>query len=168
MWNPVFELGNKFVVAKLTKIVEKGPAPLEDVTNEIKVAVAKEIKGKQLTDKLLQAKANSLETYSSKLNMPLQNAENVVFSAYTIPGVGIEPEDIATATTIKSNVMSKPIAGNNGVFVLQVISTDTVGTATVESEQIKLSRDIIYRVDYQAYDALKKAANINDERSKFF
>ncbi len=166
--SPVFELGNKFVVAKLSKIVEKGPDPLEDVTNEIKVAVAKEIKGKQLTDKLLQANANSLETYSSKLNLPLQNAENVVFSAYTIPGVGIEPEVIATATTIHPNVMTKPIAGNNGVFVLQVISTDTLGTATIESEQMKLSRDIIYRVDYQAYDALKKAANINDERSKFF
>ncbi len=164
----VFELGDKFVVAKLSKIVKKGPAPIEDVTNEIKVAVAKEIKGEQLTKKMLQANANSLEAYSSKLNLPLENAENVVFSAYTIPGVGIEPEVIATATTIKPNVMTKPIAGNNGVFVLQVISTDTVGTATIESEQMKLSRDVIYRINYQAYDALKKAANIDDERSKFF
>ncbi len=166
--SPVFELGDRFVVAKLTKIVEKGPAPLEDVKNEIKVAVVKEIKGQKLTEKLLQANAKSLEAYSSTLNLPLQNAENVVFSAYTIPGVGIEPEVIATATTIKPNVLSKPIAGNNGVFVLQVISTDTLGTATIESEQMKLSRDITYRVDYQAYDALKKAADINDERSKFF
>ncbi len=164
----VFELGNKFVVAELTKIVEKGPAPLEDVKNEIKVAVVKEIKGQKLIEKLLQANAKSLEAYSSTLNLPLQNAEKVVFSAYTIPGVGIEPEVIATATTVQPNVMTKPIAGNNGVFVLQVISTDTVGTATIKSEQMKMSRDISYRVDYQAYDAMKKAANIDDERSKFF
>ena len=166
--SPVFELGDKFVVAELTKVVEKGPAPLEDVENEIKVAVVKEIKGQKLIEKFTQANAKTLEEYSSKLNLPLQNAENVVFSAYTIPGAGIEPEVIATATTIQPNIMSQPIAGNNGVFVLQVISTDTVGTATIESEQMKLSRDVIYRVDYQAYDALKKAANINDERSKFF
>ncbi len=166
--SPVFELGDKFVVAQLSKVIEKGFAPLEEVTNEIKVAVVKEIKGQKLIEKLNQLKAKSLEEYSSKLNLPLQNAENVVFSAYTIPGAGIEPEVIATATTIQPNIMSQPIAGNNGVFVLQVISTDTVGTATIETEQMKLSRDIIYRVDYQAYDALKKAANINDERSKFF
>jgi len=166
--SPVFELDNKFVVAQLSKVVKKGPALLGDVTNEIKVAVVKEIKGQKLIKKLSQANAKSLEEYSSKLNLPLQNAENVVFSAYTIPGAGIEPEVIATATTIQPNIMSQPIAGNNGVFVLQVISTDSVGTATIETEQMKLSRDIIYRVDYQAYDALKKAANISDERSKFF
>jgi peptidyl-prolyl cis-trans isomerase D len=166
--SPVFELGNKFVVAKLTKIVEKGPAPLEDVTNEIKVAVTKEIKGQKLSDKLLQVNAKSLEDYSNKLNLPLQNAEKVVFSAYTIPGVGIEPEVIATATTVKPNVMTKPVAGNNGVFILKVINTDTVGTITIESEQMKMKQDIGYRIDYQVYNALMKAANINDERSKFF
>lgn len=166
--SPVFEFGNKFVVAKLSRVTEEGPAPLEDVKDEIKIVVIKKIKGEKLTEKLLQAKVKSLEEYSSKLNLPLEYAENVVFSAYTIPGVGIEPEVIATATTVKPNIVTKPIAGNNGVFVLQVISTDTIGTATIESEQMRMLRDITYRVDYQAYDALKKAANIKDERAKFF
>ncbi len=164
----VFELGDKFVVAKLNKIIEKGPAPLEDVKNEITVAVTKEIKGQQLTEKMQQAGAKSLEEYSTKMNLPLESAEKVAFSAYTVPGAGIEPEVIATATTIPMNQMTQPIAGNNGVFVLQVNSTDTLGTATPQTEETRMTRDVIYRVDYQAYDAMKKAADIQDERSKFF
>lgn len=164
----VFELEDKFVVAKLNKIINEGPAPLEDVKNEISVAVTKTIKGQQITDKLLKVNANSLEEYSTKLNLPLQSAEKVAFSAYTIPGAGIEPEVIATATTVPISRITKPIAGNNGVFILQVNSTDTLGTATPQTEATRITRDIIYRVDYQSYDAMKKEADINDERSKFF
>lgn len=164
----VFDLGYKFVVAKLAAIHPKGPAPLKEVEEEIKINVLKEIKGEMIADEMLKQNASSLEDYSKKMNLDLQNASDVSFSAITIPGLGMEFKVIAVSTTIPENKLSVPIMGNQGVFVLKVNKGEEKGVTTLENVKQKWTRDFVYRVDYKAYDAMKKAADIKDERYKFY
>jgi len=163
----VFDLTNKFVVAKLSAIHPKGYAPLDEVKEEIKVNVVKEIKGDLLAEKLKKQNARDLTQLAQKLNTQLQNAEDISFSAFTIPDLGMEFKVIAAATTYKPNQLSAPIIGNQGVFMLTVNKGEEKGISTLESIKSKYQNEFVYRVDYQVYKAMKKAANIVDERYKF-
>ncbi len=163
----VFDMTDKFVVAKLAAIHPKGPAPLEEVKKEIEVNVIKEIKGDILADKFIKQGTDDINKLAQSMNLQLQNAEDIAFSSFTVPGLGMEFKVIAAATTLPLNKTSVPVIGNQGVFVIKVNKGEEKGVSTLESVKTKWTRDFVYRVDYQAYEAMKKAANIVDERYKF-
>ena len=163
----VFDLTNKFVVAKLAAVHPKGYAPLDEVKDEIKINVIKEIKGDIIADKFIKQNPKDLNDLSQKLNLQMQNADDISFTSFTIPNLGMEFKVIAAATTYPTNKLSAPIIGNQGVFMLKVNKGEEKGITTLENVKMKYTRDFVYRVDYQAYKAMKKAANIVDERYKF-
>lgn len=163
----VFDLTNKFVVAKLAAIHPKGYAPLDEVKDEIKINVIKELKGDIIADKFIKQNPKDLNDLSQKLNLQMQNADDISFSSFTIPNLGMEFKVIAASTTYPVNKLSEPIIGNQGVFMLKVNKGEEKGITTLENVRMKYTRDFVYRVEYQAYKAMKKAANIVDERYKF-
>lgn len=166
----VFDLDNKFVVAVLKEVREKGPAALAQVKNEIEMQVKKDKKAAQLKEKLnTELKNNaSLEAVAQKLNLKVDTIQSLNFSAYSVPKVGFEPEIIGVATCFEKNKVSKPIKGNTGVYVIDIFNS-TVGTETNEAtEKERMTSMGQSRVDYQVYEALKEYAKIKDQRSKFF
>jgi peptidyl-prolyl cis-trans isomerase D len=61
-----------------------------------------------------------------------------------------------------------PVKGNNGVYMISVNSV-----TTDENQDLKLLRDRLMatfqmRGGYEAYEALRKGANIVDKRYKFY
>ncbi len=164
-----FELDTKFVVAKLATIHPKGIAPIDDVKKDIEVVLKRRNKGKKLAEKLNKLDKSSLSKLALQLKKDVNEANSIAFTSFVLPSAGVEPQVIAAATTLKPQTISEPIIGNNAVFVIQVTKNYTDNAETIVSEQQKLEQDISYRVNYQqAYDAMKKAANIKDERIKFF
>jgi len=164
----VFEFGDMYVVAALTQIREEGIAPLEQVTDDVKIKAIKEKKASILAEKAKSAmKSNNINDVARALNTTVARAENVSFSSYTLPSAGIEPNVIGTATSSTEGKLTGPVQGNNGIYVLAVVSS-TKENGDVTSEQFRLNNMYQSRAYYEAYEALKTNANIVDKRYNFY
>lgn len=167
----VYEFGNRYVVAVLTAIREKGTAPFEQVKEEIRFFVAKEKKAEYLKTELAKLMPTDLNTAATKLNTTIGEARNVSFSSNQIEGLGFEPVLIAEAVSTEKNKVSGPVKGNNGVYLYEV----TVITSAINLDKVdlkpeinKLQSDLQQRAVFQIVNALKESSEITDERSKFY
>jgi peptidyl-prolyl cis-trans isomerase D len=166
----VFEISDKYVVAYCTKVQEDGIAPLKDVENDIRFAILKDRKADLITAEFIKnnAAGKTIDDIARSLGLTVQEATQINFRSYTVPGAGTEPALIAAASTAKQGVISGPVKGSNGVYMLVV--NNLTGT---QGEDAKLLHDRLkttyqMRGTYEAYDALRKAANITDKRYKFY
>ncbi len=165
----VFELGENFVIATLTEIHEDGFAPLAQIRDEIKLKVIREKKGEILTKKFQDALKSSqnIQAIAQNIGSKVDQATGVSYSSYTIPNAGMEPSVIAAATTSPEGKIVGPIVGNSGVFVLTV-SAINKEEGDLASEKNRMLSSYASRAYYEAYEALKKNAEIKDKRAKFY
>jgi peptidyl-prolyl cis-trans isomerase D len=166
----VFEVGEKYVVAYCTKVQEDGIAPEKDVENDIRFAILKDKKADLLSAEFNKnnAAGKTIDDIARSMGLTVQEATQINFRSYTVPGAGTEPALIAAASSAKQGVVSGPVKGSNGVYMLALNNL----TAT-QGEDLKLLHDRLkttyqMRGTYEAYDALRKAANIVDKRYKFY
>ncbi len=166
----IFEFGNKFVIAALVNAIDEGTAPFEEVKLRVDLAVRKDKKADLLVAKAKEALASSgdLEAVAQKLNSSVKDAAAVSFTTYSVPELGLEPAVIGTVAALAENKISAPVKGNAGVFLLKVISTNEGADSDVAGEQIRLTQNLGYRVNFQVFEAYRKASEIEDKRSKFY
>lgn len=166
----VFEIGDKYVVAFCSKATEEGPASIADVTNDIRYSIIKDKKAEILAADLKNAveKGKTLEGVSTASGLDIQEASQVNFRSYSVPGAGIEPALIAAATVAEQSKIAGPVKGNNGVFLLTVNNSVTANNEDVKLLKERLSATFQMRGTYEAYDALRKSSNIVDKRYKFY
>jgi peptidyl-prolyl cis-trans isomerase D len=166
----VFEVGGKYVIAYCTKIQQEGIAPLKDVANDIRFALLKDKKADIISAEF--AKNNqpgkSLDEIGRTMGLSVQEASQVNFRSYAIPGAGTEPALIAAASSAIQGIISGPVKGNNGVFMLTVNNITSTDKQDLKLLQNRLLATFQMRGNYEAYDALRKGANIIDKRYKFY
>ncbi len=164
-----FEFHDKFVVAHLTEIREKGYASFEQVKEQVTNSVKKDKKAEKFIQEFKEhLKYGNIKEISAKMNLPIMDASNVSFTSFSLPGIGIEPKVIAATAALPLNKISPPIKGNNGVFLINVSERNVQSNIDFKQAQFQLMYDIQARVDYQAFEALKKIANIVDNRIMFY
>lgn len=166
-----FEFGNKFVVAHLVGVKEKGIAPLDQVKDVAKEGAIRDKKAEKFIADLTAAKSgvSSIDDLAKKVNETAVDAKDVTFAMYAIPGAGSEGSLLGTAVSIKQNTLSAPIKGKSGVFVIVVNNVKQVPAPKDYNDQKKrASGNTAMRVDYEVFDALKEEANIVDNRGKFY
>ncbi len=168
--SPVFEFKDRFIVAQLAEVKEKGIAPLEDVKEEVTAKAIRDKKAETFI-KEFETKAGaskSIDDIASKMGLTAEKADNLTFSAYNVAAIGREDALIGTATSMKTGTTSKATKGDNGVFVVSVSSvTEAVLPKDFKGKQQEIERMNSGRVDYEMFDALKEKANIEDHRGKF-
>jgi peptidyl-prolyl cis-trans isomerase D len=169
----VFKFGNKYVIAAIDKVREEGYAPIQDVQAEIEIEVKKEKKAQYIIDNMKSKLVgiNSLEELANELDTRVQTATNIRFTSNSLAGAGIEPNVISVALSMDMNVISDPITGNNGVYIITL--TNINDPAEPDNEEIRreeqfIERNYNTRVYYSAYEILKEMAKIQDHRTKFF
>jgi peptidyl-prolyl cis-trans isomerase D len=168
--SPVFEFKDKFIVAQLVGIREKGLVPLDEVRADVTTKAIRDKKAEsfisQFTSKAGSSK--SVDDIATKMGLTTERTENLTFSAFNVAAIGREDALIGTALTMKAGSTSKPIKGDNGVFVVHVESVkDAVLPSDLKGKQLEIERMNGGRVDYEMFDALKEKANIEDHRGKF-
>jgi peptidyl-prolyl cis-trans isomerase D len=166
----VFEVGDKYVVAYCTKKVEDGIAPEKDVENDIRFALIKDKKAEIISAEFKKntTDGKSIDDIARSMGLTVQEATQINFRSYTIPGAGTEPTLIAAATVAKQGVVTGPVKGTNGVFLLVANNITTPQGEDTKTLQARLSSTFQMRGNYEAYEALRKAANIVDKRYKFY
>ncbi|MBT3382699.1 MAG: peptidylprolyl isomerase [Prolixibacteraceae bacterium] len=168
--SPIFELGDNFVIAILAEATDEGIAPFDDVRERVELSVLKEKKAEYLVEKansVLEGNTD-LVVIASELGTTVQNATNINFNAFQIPGVGVEPAVIGTVSSLEVDQTSTPIAGNNGVFIVKVTSINQGIDQDITGEQTRLAQSLNFRATSQAFEAHRNSVEITDKRSKFY
>lgn len=168
--SPVFEFKDRFVVAQLVSIKDKGIAPLEDVKDDVTTKAIRDKKAEQFIAEF-NSKAGaskSIDDIASKMGLTAEKADNLSFGAYNVGAIGREDALIGTATAMKTGTTSKAIKGDNGVFVVSIAAvTEAVLPKDFKGKQLEIERMNAGRVDYELFDALKEKSGIEDHRGKF-
>jgi len=166
----VFEIGDKYVVAYCTRVQEEGIAPMKDVENDIRFQVTKDKKAEIISaefEKNLEP-GKTLDDIAMTIGLTVQEATNINFRSYTIPGAGAEPALISAASASKQGSITGPVKGENGVYMLTVNNATTSGDEDLKLLQDRLTSTFQMRGSYEAYEALRKEADIVDKRYKFY
>ena len=113
--------------------------------------------------------AADVKTIAAENGMRNDTIDLLSFSARRIAGLGDEPALLAAVLSAPMNEVSKPVAGNNGVYVFTVFS-DVNGTASFDetTEKLAMTANDSYRVMYQAMQAVRDAADVEDSRIRFY
>ncbi len=164
--SPIFEFGNKFVIAAVTGATEEGPSSFEEAKPRVELVVRKDKKGDMLADKLKSA--TDLSSAASINSTEVKEASGINFTSYSIPNLGFEPAVIGSVCSLPEGKISAPIKGNNGVFIAKVTSFTTGTDNDLKGEKNRIAQSLGYRAGTQVFEALKKNAAIVDKRSKFY
>jgi peptidyl-prolyl cis-trans isomerase D len=117
----VFQLsGQRYVVAKLTGIQEKG-APVITTANRpmLEQKVREEKKAEMITKKYTGA----LEAIASSSGQQVQQSDSVALAGGYIPGLGYEPKVVGYAfcQSFQPNAVSPGIKGQGGVYFITIL-----------------------------------------------
>jgi peptidyl-prolyl cis-trans isomerase D len=164
----VFEIDQKYVVAFCTKVQEDGIAPIKDVENDIRFVLLKDKKAEVISAEFKQKAGKSLDQVANEMNLPVQEATGINFKAYSVQGVGTEPALIASASVAAKGELAGPVKGINGVFMLTVNNVTPAETEDTKILKDRLQSTFEMRGTYEAYEALRKKAEIVDKRYKFY
>jgi peptidyl-prolyl cis-trans isomerase D len=168
-------VGDNYIVAVVTDVNEPGTQSVSSVRPRVEPILRNKKKGEQIIKKIGQV--TTLEQVSGKVGQTIQNVDSLRFNGGA--NLGYEPKVLGASfnPANKGKVVNEPIAGTSGVFVLRVdnVTTTPVEAANIEQQQQMLdmqTRQSIMQQMQQGYnpiiEVLKRAANIKDNRSKFF
>jgi peptidyl-prolyl cis-trans isomerase D len=165
----IFELPDMYVVAYCTKIQEEGIAPVNAVASEIRFKLAKEKKAEKISEEMVKyAQGKTLYDVAANYGTKVQDASGISFRSYSVPGAGVEPALIAAATCSQQGVLSKPVEGNNGVYMFVVNTITPSATEDIATLKAKLNSNYQVRATYEAYQAIKGKKEVVDKRYKFY
>jgi len=165
----VFTFSDKFVVAKLTTIKEKGILPLDVVKNDVMLGAIRQKKAEKFMEEFKSKAGNSsrVEEIASKLGLESGKDENLLPASSNVAGVGIDEAMVGTASALKPGAISRPTAGNNGVFVVGLNGVKPgPELSDVKMERARIEKEMSGRLDYDSFNAIKESADIEDHKSK--
>jgi peptidyl-prolyl cis-trans isomerase D len=166
----VFEVGDKYVVAYCTKLQEEGIASEQDVRNDIRFALLKDKKAEVITAEFNKnnGSGKTIDDISRAMGLTVQEATQINFRSYTIPGVGTEPALVGAASVLKQGLVTGPVKGTNGVYMLVANNVTTSQGEDIKAVMDRMKTTFQTRGNYEAYEALRKDAKIIDKRYKFY
>ena len=153
------------MVAGINSVHEKGYRSVDDVKSRLMTEIRREKKGDILTE---QMKGKTMEELAAD-NFSTDTVRGVNFNSTYAGSIGNEPALFAQVASAKEGELSQPIKGNMGAFVYKVISkTESSAPYNEKEEMAMLSERQRYMNSYLIIDALKKAADIEDFRYRYF
>lgn len=167
----VFDVDSKYVIAVLKLRQPKGIPTLDVIKDKITPLAIRNKKIDMLTEKIkgVQTAASTLELLSQKLNTPIEKAEMIKFSSFNLPAIGPEPDVIGTAFALGKGVISKPIAGGNGVFIVKVNAFYEAPAITDYTPTVKMLQNFfMQRASYEVFKALEDVYEVTDNRHLFY
>jgi peptidyl-prolyl cis-trans isomerase D len=114
---------------------------------------------------------NTIEAVAQAAGQTVMHADSVSFAQPFIQNVGNEPKITGAAFNkgLQGKV-SEPISGNTGVFVIKGERVLAVANTNMNAENLRKQLEMQQKQmgGYRSMEALKKAANIKDNRFDFY
>ncbi|MBQ4394764.1 MAG: SurA N-terminal domain-containing protein [Paludibacteraceae bacterium] len=161
----VFECGSQFVVAALTEVNDGDYRPLDAVRAELTYEATNNAKAEYIKKELKGIE--SLEAAAEKMGQSIQHVDRVTLADSRFGNAGMEPAVIGKAVAQGENVLSEPIQGNMGIFVVKTGSANNTNEDfVVETEKAQLASRYAY-LPYQAMQIVEDKAEVVDNRANF-
>jgi peptidyl-prolyl cis-trans isomerase D len=169
--SPLFEAGNKYVFARLTKVKNAGTVPMEYLKSELEAGARKEKKVALLKDKMTAAMAGNarIDQVAQKLGTIANPATGLSFAMPIIPGVAREASVVGTVFGSEKGKLIGPLEGERGVYLVYVDNfVDALPLPDYTNNKIDQFNMSKSRVDNEFLEGLKKSAKIVDNRIIFY
>jgi peptidyl-prolyl cis-trans isomerase D len=164
-----FMVGDKYIVPAVTNVYEKGTMSVEKARPLVEYKIRNEKKADNIVKKI--GSAASLEAVAQATGQQVNRADSLTFSSTFIPNVGNEMKVLgASFNKDYQSKISGPIKGEIGVFVIKVDNITAVPNPNFDAkaQQQAMQQQMGQMIGYRAMEIMKKAANIKDNRIKFF
>lgn len=167
----VIGVGNKYIVAQLVDIKKKGTAKIDDVRDRLQQDTRRAKKAEILTKRIQDALTGekTIEQLALDLGIIVNNSPNTTFANTNLPFIGNDPKLTGAIMGAETNKLYGPMEGSNGVFVFFVTNrTETPFEGDIKMEQVRIIQQAGQEVANRAFEALKKMAEMEDYRFRFF
>ena len=170
-------IGDNYIVAIVTDVAKAGVASVAQVRPAVEPLLRNKKKAEQIKKNI--GAISTLEAVAAKVNQQVQTLDSVHFSGANNM-LGYEPKVLGASfnPTNKGKVVSEAIPGQAGVYVVRVDNTTTipVEAANIEAQRQMMETQTRQRMMQQMQygggnpftEPLKKAADVKDNRAKFF
>jgi peptidyl-prolyl cis-trans isomerase D len=162
----VLDCGKNLIVATVTARNTSGYTSFEAVKSTLLSELRKSRKFELMQKDFVGKNINDLKSDG----LSIDSVKDLTFATTMAGSLGNEPKLIAIATLAETHKVSAPIEGNMGVIVFEVLQTKQ-SDIPYNEQQEKMALEGMHspqNVFYMALDALKKCANVKDERYKLF
>lgn len=162
-----FNLNTGYLVAQISEFKDESLPSVDEARDEISKIILKDKKYDYLVKKYKDQ--ISIENLINEFNIELQNASAVTQNDPILVGAGDEPYIIGSAFSLDENETSGLLKGNNGIYVLRVLSKQIADNINLESAiSNSLSDREIERISTLIIDVIESKAKIVDNRSFYY
>lgn len=161
-----FKIGDKFVIVSLERKINEGVPEFEDVKEIMRAPAMKKKKADIYIAKMNDK--SSLQQVADAVNESILSAD-LKFSTNALKGGGgNEPKVIGTVFSIEEvGVMTKAIEGNTGVYVIEIVNTQSAPETTdYMAQKSNLQNAWRNGANREVYKALFEKAEVEDNRKK--
>ena len=161
-----FDTNSGYVVAQITSKKDKGLMSVEEASAEVTPILKKEKKAEIIKNKI---KGSTLQEIAGNQGVSVQTADAVNLNTPTLAGAGKEPEVVGAVFSMEPGNVSEPIAGEQGVYVAELVSKfEAPAMDSYKSYAQQESAARRAQATMRVFEALKKKADIEDNRAKFY
>jgi peptidyl-prolyl cis-trans isomerase D len=166
----VFDIDDQHVVAVMTNEIEAGYKPLSGVKSEITPDVKKDRSGKVIIEKLKKLNGSLDEiakAYGPDANV--YSSSDLKLSSNALPSAGFDPKAVGAAFALGNGKRSAPIAGENGVIIIETQNKTTAPELKDYSAyKSQLEQTATSMGGMNIAEAIRENSDIEDERYKFY
>ncbi len=167
----VFETDEHYVVAVLTGRTDKDEVKVDDFRDQLSAKVRNQAKAKKILETLNGINDTDFDAIAKKYGAGalVENAENLSLATGFLNVAGYDPLAMGKAFGLKAGQKSKPFAGENGVFIIELTEKEEAPVVADHSQQkSQLQQGVESRASYMANEVIRENANIKDNRARFY
>ncbi|MDC8003021.1 peptidylprolyl isomerase [Aureisphaera galaxeae] len=162
-----FDVNNSYVVVQLTrKSTEKALQSVAEASSIVTPILRNKKKAQKIREGI---SGTTLQDVASSQNEQVKSASALTRSNPTIAGAGTEPAVVGAAFGKAAGESTSLIDGENGVYMVKVLAVnkapDLENYATFANT---LNANASGAISNRIFEALKSAADIEDNRAKFY
>lgn len=162
-----FDLKDGVAVVQVTNKKKEGLAKVADVRPAIEPILIKQKKAEKLKEQIKGSTIDEIANATNQNNIRL--GEGLTIKSPSIIGAGLEPKVVGVAFGLPLNKVSKPIVGENGVYVIEVTSKNIAPELPNYSTYTNTLRTLkTNRASTDLFSALEESAEIKDNRNLFY
>ncbi len=161
-----FNINNGYIIAQLTRKNPKGLQSIAESSAIVSPILRKEKKAKKIRESISSSEINEIATSQ---NVTIKTASAITMANPTIAGGGTEPKVVGVAFGTKVGETTKLIDGVNGVYVVRVLAVNNapeLDNYTPFANQLNAATTP--SINTNVFNALKNAADIEDNRADFY
>ena len=160
-----FTIDNGYAIARVTRKAKEGLMSVADASAQVMPKLRNKKKAAMLKEKMSGDDLNSIASTNS---VTVQNASALTMASPTIPGAGAEPKVVGTAFALEAGATTGTIIGNTGVFKVKVTAKNPATALDNYASFANQLNSANTAVEGKIYNAIKNAAEIDDNRATFY